>query len=307
MTPLFSKRTREAPQQYRYNLPHEVRSRILYAMKQVCGATFDEMLDQMENRLLREYGGLSRSPYAAARSSNIPIIEHFLSCNEPHALDFVEACFQEGYNCGQQEGVDAINEILRESAVGFQLTPFTMTERPVQVSANRAFMAFGRSRPTVDVQYPQFVRVDSQYLYSEAVQPTLQLLADAKYRGANQEFIDAHQHFRHGRNKECINECLKALESTLKTICHNKGWAYKDTDTAKPLIKACLDNGLIPAFNQEQLMALSRLLESGVPTTRNKTSGHGQGVRPIDVPEHVAQYALHLTAAAILLLIQSAK
>jgi hypothetical protein len=43
-------------------------------------------------------------------------------------------------------------------------------------------------------------------------------------------------------------------------------------------------------------------LESGIPTVRNKTSGHGQGASYSQIPAHLAAYALHLSAANILFL-----
>ena len=46
---------------------------------------------------------------------------------------------------------------------------------------------------------------------------------------------------------------------------------------------------------------------TGVPTVRNKTSGHGQGATPADVPEHLARYVLHMTASNIVFLVESAK
>ena len=44
-----------------------------------------------------------------------------------------------------------------------------------------------------------------------------------------------------------------------------------------------------------------------VPTVRNKTSGHGQGPTPTNVPEHMTRYVLHLTATTIVFLIESHK
>jgi hypothetical protein len=70
----------------------------------------------------------------------------------------------------------------------------------------------------------------------EAVKPALELLSDERFAGANAEFLEAHEHYRHGRHAECMNECLKAFESTLKIICKKQKWPFKDTDTAKALI-----------------------------------------------------------------------
>jgi hypothetical protein len=49
---------------------------------------------------------------------------------------------------------------------------------------------------------------------------------------------------------------------------------------------------------------LNILLESGVPTIRNKEGGHGQGHEIKEVPEYLTSYALHLTATNLLFLIK---
>jgi hypothetical protein len=132
-------------------------------------------------------------------------------------------------------------------------------------------------------------------------------LSDTRYKGANEEFLQAHKHYRDGDYKSVLNECLKAFESVMKIICVAKKWPFNQTDTAKALIKTCLDNKLVPTFSDQQLASLRVLLESGIPTTRNKQGGHGQGVQIIDVPQGLARYTLNLTAATILLLAESAK
>ena len=130
-------------------------------------------------------------------------------------------------------------------------------------------------------------------------------MSDDEYSGANEEFLKAHEHYRHGRYKECLNESLKAFESTMKVICQKRGWSYNQNDTAKKLIEICLSNDLVPSFLQAQITALKSILESGIPTIRNKSGGHGQGIQQTIVPPHLAGYMLHLTATTILFLIES--
>ncbi len=153
----------------------------------------------------------------------------------------------------------------------------------------------------------ELIRKDSQFIHAEATRPALTLLADAKFNGANQEFLRAHEHHRKGRQKEAMQDALKAFESTLKTICDQRGWTYKPTDTAKPLIAAVLNNDLVPRFCETHLAALRTVLESGLPTVRNKLAGHGQGAQPVAVPAYYAAYALHLAASNIVLLLESHK
>ena len=153
----------------------------------------------------------------------------------------------------------------------------------------------------------RIMRIDSEYLHAEVIKPTLALLQDHCYKGANDEFLKAHEHYRKGEIKDCLTNSLKALESTLKTICTIRKWPYNPTDTAKPLLDVCFTNGLFPPYLQSHYSSLRSMLESGVPTVRNKTSGHGQGPEVVPVPPHYAAYGLHMTGSAIQFLIEAEK
>ena len=132
------------------------------------------------------------------------------------------------------------------------------------------------------------------------------VLTNPIYKGANEEFLNAHAHYRKHRYKECLNDCLKAFESCLKTICQKRGWHYDvKNDTANKLIQIVFDNELIPVYLESHFSALKSTLVSGLPTVRNRAGGHGQGPEKIIVPEYLAAYALHLTASNILLLVKA--
>ena len=152
----------------------------------------------------------------------------------------------------------------------------------------------------------QVLRIDSEFLHQEAVKPALHLLKAAHFAGAEKEFHTAHKHYRHQRFQESINESLKALESTLKVICTRKEWSFSERDTASKLIQIVFGHGLIPNYLQSQFNGLRTILEGGVPTIRNRDSGHGTGTTPRQVPAHLAAYSLHLTASAIVFLAEAA-
>ncbi|MDP9732130.1 UNVERIFIED_ORG: hypothetical protein QE446_003910 [Rhizobium sp. SORGH_AS260] len=151
----------------------------------------------------------------------------------------------------------------------------------------------------------EIVRIDSEFVHAEAVRPALLLLQDKIYAGADEEFRSAFDHFRKGKTKECLTDALKAFESTMKIICNKRRWQINQNDTAKKLIDVCLENGLIPSYWQNHFSSLRSMLESSVPTARNKTSGHGQGVIVQAVPDYLASYVLHMTASTILFLINA--
>lgn len=153
----------------------------------------------------------------------------------------------------------------------------------------------------------EIIRIDSELLHSEAVKPALKLLNEKNYKGAQEEFLSAYEHYRHGKNKESLNDCLKAFESTMKAICDKHKWQYKSGDTAKNLIQICFDNNLIPSFWQAQFTSLRSMLESSIPTGRNKLSGHGQGTEPITIPNYLVAYMLHMTASTLVFLTTAEK
>lgn len=151
----------------------------------------------------------------------------------------------------------------------------------------------------------EIIRIDSELIHSEAVKPALRLLNSKNYSGAQQEFLSAFEHYRHNKNKEALNDCLKSFESTMKAICDKRKWQYKHNATAKVLIQVCFDNDLIPLFWQQQLGSLRSMLESSIPTGRNKLSGHGQGSNPVVVPDYLTAYMLHMTASTLVFLVKA--
>jgi hypothetical protein len=156
-------------------------------------------------------------------------------------------------------------------------------------------------------QNGQIIRIDSEFIHIEAIKPVLNLLADKIYAGANQEFLSAFEHYRHKRNKEALVDALKSLESVLKAICTKRKWTYSPNDPAKRLLEVVFANNLVPDFMQSHFSSLRSMLESGVPTVRNKLGGHGQGTQVIEVPEYFVSFAINSTASTILLLVNAEK
>ncbi|MGA2169773.1 MAG: hypothetical protein ABSG62_16330 [Terracidiphilus sp.] len=172
---------------------------------------------------------------------------------------------------------------------------------------NRRFLQHGVGYAFVVGDAPQIIRMDNEHLHHDVVMPALMLLSEQGFEGANDEYRKAHKHYQDGNEKECLNECLKAFESTMKTICARRKWSYQKTDAAKKLIDICLKNNLLPAFMQSHLGTVRSALESAIPTVRNKMGGHGQGPATTTVPPFYAVYLLHETAATIVFLVSAFK
>lgn len=150
------------------------------------------------------------------------------------------------------------------------------------------------------------VRIDSQYLHKDAVDRAFALLHDANFKGAEEEFAEAHREYREGHGKNAITKALNAFESTIKTICDLRGWHYEKTATSSALIKIVFEKGLLSTSYEGFFGALKSVLESGLPTVRNKsTASHGQGSQVVEVPPYVTGFALHLAASSIVLLVEA--
>lgn len=251
----------------------------------------DNEYDFLRNTLCREYGRFSLNNDKNARSD---LIGWFLNkADIDEQLDFVELSFRylelvvqkESYNFIDDRGrrlpahavTDAIEELnhrIKEDATGYQYAESII------------------------------VRVDSQFIHSDVVKPALSLLRESDgYDGSLDEFLSAHEHYRHGSYKECLVDCLKSFESLMKAIHIKRGWHYDPKKaTAKDLINGCLKNGLIPQYLQTQMSSINNMLESGIPTIRNKEAGHGQGTEVSQVEEHLCSYMLHITASNLLFL-----
>jgi hypothetical protein len=155
----------------------------------------------------------------------------------------------------------------------------------------------------------KIIRVDSQFVHAEAVIPTLAVLRASEFSNAQEEFLSAFEHYRHGKHEEALVDCCKSFESTMKVICAKRRWPFDpNKSSASELIKTCLDNGLIPPYWDNHFTGLRTMLTSGIPTARNRQGGHGAGTAAnSEPPSQLVSYVLHMTASTILFLAESEK
>jgi hypothetical protein len=299
---IFSKRQKrlrgEVPDVFTYdNIPPQLRIQVIHIWGDTIGHENERYITPsanvyigIHNALCREYGcfNLSDEPYSTAENK---LRKFFGTCGTEGALDVIELSFR------------FIDGALRDSTARYEYGSTISADQAI-AELNERFRWHG-----VGYQYESgfIIRVDSQFLHAETVKPTLALLTDQHYAGANEEFLKAFEHYRHGDTKGCLNECLKAFESTMKAICVKRHWPFNKADTAKTLIGVCLQQKLIPDLIQTHISAFRSTLESGIPTVRNKLSGHGQGPTVLEVPPYYASYMLHLTATTIQLLVEAEK
>jgi len=300
---LFSKRQKqlrgETPDVFKYDeLPMPLRVQIVHIIRDAVGrdpygdnTRRGEVFQDIHDALCREYGFFTLTDNNQHYETRV--CNFFLNENDiERALDVVQVCFDFIENIGPQD--DAY---------------MFMTERKLDATGAVGELNYRFRQAGVGYQFEsgKIIRMDSEYVHSEVIRPALHYLSEKDYRGANEEFLRAHEHYRHGRYKETLVEALKAFESTMKIICTKHKWAFKDGDAAKRLLEICFENELIPGYLQSQFSSLRSILESGVPTVRNKLGGHGQGSETTTVSLEMARYALNLTAANIVFLVEHEK
>lgn len=150
----------------------------------------------------------------------------------------------------------------------------------------------------------EIIRIDNTIIHEYIIKPALRLIYDEGFSGAEEEIRRAFEYRRKSDNKNAILEAEKAFESTMKTICDKKGYAYdKDKDAAQKLIKIFESNNFYPTYMSAHLTNLRTTLETGLPVIRNKNAGHGQGSSVINISDEFAEYALNLATTNIVLLV----
>ncbi|TCK80889.1 STM4504/CBY_0614 family protein [Albibacterium bauzanense] len=149
------------------------------------------------------------------------------------------------------------------------------------------------------------IRIDSKHLHKEIINKTINLTNNELFTNANEEYLSALQHLKAEKNKEALNDALKAFESTLKIIFDNFDWSYESNATSSKLLDICFQNELIPKYLATHFTGLRATLSSGIPTIRNKNGAHGQGSKAITVPNSLAIYAIYLTGTSINYLIDA--
>lgn len=295
---LFSKRQKQNnsdPFQYT-SLPESFRIQVIHILHSAAGDVYTNSANlaraywnNVHDTISRELGRF----HLGSRDDNGKYkncIDFLLNSNTENCLNIIDYAFQllnthtrlmEDYqrrdNNINQYPDDAINELnhrFREHNIGYQF------------------------------ENGELFKINSQFIHEEVVKRALVLLKDNKFIGAEEEFMKAYDHFKHGRHKESIAEALKSFESTMKIICNRHKWTYKPSDTANKLIEILVINELIPSYIQQHFTSLRSTLESGIPVIRNKTSGHGQGEEPVHVPVHFVSYALNISASNIVLLVE---
>ncbi len=271
MFDLFSKKKRnakqESPDVFQYDeIPHPLRIQLLHAL--------DDARRRIYSRTIPAYRAIGTEGtdiFAEAclvlrrelgLGKLIEVRKRVRSMKDTQTKDLCDEFTAFFENCDSEQVLDAVQVVMSliEDAERRHLLDHECNAHSIAAEINRRFL---EHRLGYKYQSGQIVMETNSILHAEAITPALALLSDPRFAGANEEFLKAHEHYRHGRLAECLVDCLKAFESSMKIICDLKGWIYKPTDTAKSLIEVCLANNLVPTFTQQQFTSLRTLLEAG--------------------------------------------
>jgi hypothetical protein len=299
---IFSKRQKrlrgEMPDVFQYDtIPQQLKVQVIHIFREVFGSEANvesEHWSLIHQALTREYGVFHLAdvvdPYGYETTQKaLEVVRFFLQeQNAEKSLDVIEL------------GAKVISQRIqtRRKFIKIDQAKAAIAELNARFSEHAVGFQF---------ESEQIIRVDSSIIHAEVVKPALALLRDPRFAGANEEYLSAYDHYRHGRIEESLTDALKCFESTMKSICNSRGWSYSDKSSAKELLDVCFAKQLLPSHLQAEFNALRATLEAGVPTVRNKQGAHGQGPRVRVVPRCIASYALHLTAANVLLLVSADK
>lgn len=245
--------------------------------------------------LLKEHGVLELHRTQMGEKSDMPYLVRKYFLDYLHdinkLLDVIELVFRY---------IDEYDPIHKEK---FGRSPnYLITSKDAISELNARFLEHGVG---YEFSGGQILRIDNKMLHEKVIKTTLWLTTISDFQSVNQEFLSATEHLRHSRFVECSNECLKAYESTLKIICSKMGWTYSQNDTSNKLISICFENNLIPDYLQAYFTGIRQVLESGIPTIRNRTSAHGKGTQKVELPPHLAAFMVYLTGTSINYLIES--
>ncbi len=297
MFELYSKRIlnkQGEPDVYIYDeFPENFRNQVFYTLSDVLDFYQNKGTDGVWNYLhdtfAREVGLKTLYEYYLNKRTQI---EHFITnANDQSFLDFLDYSF---------------NLISRLKSAPPKNISFSKEHiNVIDTAINQLNFRLKQHNLGYEFINEAIIRKDNQLLHQETIKPALKLLVENGFDGPENEFFNAFEHRRKGNNKDAILYALKAFESTMKAICNGCNYTYDSSKaSAKELISILQKNSFYPEYLNNHISGLRNTLENGLPTVRNKTSGHGQGETVVNVSDEFAEYALNLAATNIVLLVK---
>ena len=284
---IYTQRKSEPKKQLLYHFDKPVRSRLLTVLNGLVTGSFSDFLSQLGFEIMKVYGFMEHASYEAAKTSEDPSIEHFFRCDNDQVLDFLELAFRQSKYSGGQEGVDLINSVLENSAIGYRFSTYHQ---------KKSFGIFGRTHLS-ESRFPEAYRITDEQVHQLIVKPTLQFLSRPELSISNDELMKALAACRQKETEDAITLAGSAYESFLKTVLKIKKCSFDpDKDTCSSLVKLIIKNGLLPSFYESCFISPA--------TIRNKLGdAHGRGPEKRHEPNtNQANHMINLVSSNILFL-----
>jgi hypothetical protein len=275
-----------------YEISKEDRVQITYVITDFFSRNpiFDDIAEDtlwkaMNDRICR----IHKKPYIGietffGRSSfSTKVTQQFqIEQNPDHVIDIIEVCFRvlsKAYTVFGDQGrqrlpyppegaIEDLNTVFLENCIGLKFAD------------------------------GYIIRSDSEVLYQQITKPAMAFLTKAGFEYANEEYMAAQEQFRHGNYKETVMNIGKAFESTLKVICHKKGYVHDTSKGVKHLVDVLYNNNFLPESVKANLGIVRALLEGSLTFVRNK-SAHGAGVNHVEMNAGIASLALNMGGSLI--------
>jgi len=300
MYKLYSERIKESKGEldvYTYDrIPISFRNQLFCiicdVIKQIQNSYYKDIWLDLHDLYCREKGlkalGSNNTNYAGNAKSNFE--EYISNAEDDDLLDLIDYIFH------------MFDKPIRNH---YASNSYNGIEEAIDEAITELNYRFKQHRLGYEFIQGEIIRIDNMVVHNAYIKPALHLLCEAGFEGAVQEYINAFEARRRGDNKAAIVEAEKAFESTMKAICSKRGFQYDPhKDAAKKLIEILKSNGFFPVYLENHLNIVAAALESGSPTVRNKTAGHGQGEEIIEIPDCYAEYVIGLVAVNIVLLVK---
>ena len=261
------------------NIPNETRMKVFYVIAEnayhfenegpFSYPQREEDLDSLRYQICKHNGISKISNQYNERSA---IHEWLMGCSIKDFLQIIEIFIDIRIKDSSRDWqnrlsntITEINEIFRDDKIGYEIVS-------------------GR-----------FIRKDSEFLQEQVIKQTISLLYTNDFKGPLVEFQKALDHYIRKEYKDTIQEANNSFESTMKSILTKRNINFKQDANADLLLDYLKGNGVIYSYTKP--------LFQGLPTIRNKQSGHGQGIDPKEVNQSYAELALNLAGSFIVFLI----
>ena len=218
MYELLSKRIKNADGElevFTYNsFPQAFRNQVFYILEDVLephSAYNESLWDIFEEKFCREKGlkgmGYGKLQNGYGKSS---IEEYFKDCDDIDFLDAIDYFFY------------LIDKKIRTIKPEYQYD--YDADGAINAAIAELNYRFKQHNLGYEFANSQIITIDSTFLHKTAVKPTLKLLFEEGFEGAEDEIRNVYERRRKGDNKNAILEAGKAFESTMKIICDKQGY-----------------------------------------------------------------------------------